>query len=70
MAKITLIYYGLNKKLITSINFLDDFTLADNLIKNHKEDYLSSALTPAEAVDNDQEHLDTIMYTITRLKRT
>ena len=31
--------------------------LGDNLIMSHQVDYMSSALIPAEAVENNQEHL-------------
>ena len=31
--------------------------LGDNIIMSHQEDYMSSALIPAEAVENNQEHL-------------
>ena len=48
MANIALTFNVLNEKLITSINLLDGFTLADNLIKNHKVDYLYSAVILAE----------------------
>ena len=41
---------GLNEKLITVIDSVDGSTLAG---KYCKVDYLSSALIPAEAVDND-----------------
>ena len=30
--------------------------LGDNLITSHRVDYVSSALIPAEAVENNQEH--------------
>ena len=64
MAKITLIYNGLNQKLINSINFLDGSSLTDNLIKNYKVDLLPIT---AEVIDNDQEHLATTRYRITSL---
>ena len=32
-------------------------TLGDNLITSHQVDYMFSALIPAEAVENNQEHL-------------
>ena len=47
----------LNQKLITSINTLDGSTLGDNLITSHQVDYMSTELIPAEAVENNQEHL-------------
>ena len=31
--------------------------LGDNLIMSHQIDYMSSAIIPAEAVENNQEHL-------------
>ena len=31
--------------------------LGDNLIMSHQVDYMSSAINPAEAVENNQEHL-------------
>ena len=43
--------------MIASINTLDSSTLADNLIASHQVRYMSSGLIPAEAVENDQEHL-------------
>ena len=41
---------------------LDSFTLADNLIKIHHTDYLSSSIIPAQSVDNAivQEYLAAI----------
>ena len=47
----------LNQKLITAINTLDGSTLRDNLITSHQVDYMSTELIPAEAVENNQEHL-------------
>ena len=49
----------------SSNNTLDGSTSADNLIKSHQLDFLSSGLIPAETVDNDQENLAAIRY-ITR----
>ena len=43
----------LNQK-ITAINTLDGSTLGDNLITSHQVDYMSSALIPAEVVENNQ----------------
>ena len=43
--------------MITAINTLDGSTLGDNLITSPQVDYMSSALIPAEAVENDQEYL-------------
>ena len=34
-----------------------DSMLGDNLITSHQADYMLSALIPAEAVEDDQEHL-------------
>ena len=31
--------------------------LGDNLIMSHQIDYMSSVIIPAEAVENNQEHL-------------
>ena len=31
--------------------------LGDHLLMSHQVDYMSSALIPAEAVENNQEHL-------------
>ena len=45
--------------MITAINTLDGSTLGDNLIISHQVDYMFSALIPAEAVQNNQEHLVT-----------
>ena len=42
--------------MIAVINTADGSTFGDNLIKSHQVDYISSALIPAEAVENDQEH--------------
>ena len=47
----------LNQKVITAINTLDGSTLGDNLIISHQVDYMFSVLIPAEAVQNNQEHL-------------
>ena len=51
----------LNQKVITDINTLDGSTLGDStlgdLITSHLVDYVPSVLIPAEAVENDQEHL-------------
>ena len=40
---------------MTTINILDGSTLGVNLITRHQIDYMSSALIPAEAVENSQE---------------
>ena len=47
----------LNQKVITAINTLDGCTLRDNLITSDQVDHMSSALIPAEADENYQEHL-------------
>ena len=59
-----ILIYSFNQKLIAAFDTLDSSTLADKLIKNHKVDYLFSKLIPAEAVDNDQEHLVARRYSI------
>ena len=46
--------------MTTGINTLDVSTLGDNLVTRHQVDYMSSALIPAEAVENYQEHLAAI----------
>ena len=51
------LYNYLNQKVITAINTFDGSTLVDNLITRHQVNYMSSALIPAEAVENDQERL-------------
>ena len=43
--------------MIVTINIADGSTLEDNLITSHQVDYMSSVLIPAEAVENDQEHM-------------
>ena len=40
--------------MITTINTFDGFKLGDNLITSHHVDNTTSALIPAEAVENDQ----------------
>ena len=42
--------------MIAVINTVDGSTFGDNLITSHQVDYMSSALIPAEDVENDQEH--------------
>ena len=49
----------INQKLITAINTFDGSTLVDNVITSHYLDYMFTALIPAEAVENNQEHLIT-----------
>ena len=51
------LYNYLNQKMIAGINTVDGSTLGDNLITSHQVDSMSSALIPAEAVENDQEHI-------------
>ena len=46
--------------MIAAINTANGFTLGDNLITSHQVDYMSSVLIPAEAVENDQEHISYI----------
>ena len=60
MAKLIPVYNDLNQILITTINTVFCYTLADNFIKNHASDYLTSALTLVNAVDIDQEHIAAI----------
>ena len=43
----------LNQKLITAINTQNASMLGDNLIMSHQVNYMSSALFPAEAVENN-----------------
>ena len=43
--------------MIATINTADGSTLRDNLITSHQVDCMSSALIPAEAVENGQEHI-------------
>ena len=43
--------------MIATINITDSSTLGDNLITSHQVDYMSSVLIPAEAVENNQEHI-------------
>ena len=51
------LYNHLNQKVTTVINNVDGSALGDNIITSHQVDYMSSALIPAEAVKNSQEHL-------------
>ena len=46
--------------MTAAINTADGSTLGDNQITSHQVDYMSSGLIPAEAVENDQEHLEAI----------
>ena len=39
--------------MIASINTVVDSALGDNLVMSHTVDYMSPALIPAEAVEND-----------------
>ena len=43
----------LNQKMTSTVNTVDGSTLGDNLITSHQVDCLSSALIPAEAVENN-----------------
>ena len=42
--------------MIAAIDTVDDSTLEDNLITSHQIDCMTSALIPAEAIKNDEEH--------------
>ena len=42
--------------------------LADNFIKSHQTNFLSSALIPVEAVDNDQEFLAAVLLDILKVQ--
>ena len=50
--------------MIVTINIADGSTLEDNLITSHQVDYMSSVLIPAEAVENDQEHMTSSTNTV------
>ena len=50
--------------MIATIETLDGSTFQDNLITSHQVDYMSSALIPAEAVKNDQEHITSFSYKV------
>ena len=50
------LYNYLNQKLITAINTYDCSTLGKNLITSQQA-ILSSALIPAETVENNHKHL-------------
>ena len=54
------LYNHLNQKVATVINNVDGSTLGDNVTTSHQVDYMSSALIPAEAVKNSEEHLAAI----------
>ena len=43
--------------MIAVIDTIDHSTLGDNLITSHQVDCMSSALIPAEAVENDHDHI-------------
>ena len=47
--------------MIAAINTVGS-TLGDNLITSHREDYMSSGLIPADAVENDQEHINSLTF--------
>ena len=50
--------------MISAIDTVDGSTLGDNLITSHQVDCMSSALIPAEAVKNDQEHITSFSYKV------
>ena len=51
------LYNYLNQKVRTAINTLNGSTLGDYLLfTSHQLDWMSSALIPAEAIENKQEH--------------
>ena len=52
--------------MIAAINAVDGSVLGDNLITSHQADYISSGIIPAEAVENDQEHLVAIRSVVSR----
>ena len=43
----------LNQKVIAAINTLDGSTLGDNIITSHQVTYMSPALIPVEADENN-----------------
>ena len=43
--------------MIAAIDTVDGSMLGNNLITSHRVDCMSSALIPAEVVENDQEHI-------------
>ena len=43
--------------MITAINSYHSFMLGNNLIASHQVDYMPSALTPSEAVEDNHKHL-------------
>ena len=43
--------------MLTAINTYDSSALGKNLTTSHQVDYVSSALIPAEAVENNHKHL-------------
>ena len=47
----------LNQITIAAINIADGSTFGDNVITSHQVDHMSKVLIPAEAVQNDQEHI-------------
>ena len=46
----------LYQKMIAAISTADGSTLGDDLIRSHQVDYMSSAVIPTKAVENEQEH--------------
>ena len=51
------LYIYLNQNVITATNFLDGSPLGDYLIRSDQVDYMSSALTSTEGVENNDECL-------------
>ena len=51
------LYNHLNQRVTTAINNIDGSTLGDNITRSHQVDYMSSALIPAETVNNFQGYL-------------
>ena len=43
--------------MITAIDTVDSSTFGDNLITSHQINYMSPALIPAEAFENDQKRI-------------
>ena len=52
--------------MIAAIDTVDGSMLGDNLITSHQLDYVSSALIPAEAVENGQEHITSCSNKVAR----
>ena len=47
--------------MIAVIDTVDGSMLGDNLMLSYQVDYMSVVLIPAEAVQNDQEHISYIL---------